>query len=133
MSFPQVRRVVISQTIIQRESARYFPRVLSVKPKLLFTHTRARRIGHLYLIDLAQEETGVAESDIGAIHSQVLEGLARFSGGEGISPGRSVASGDAGGGPPAPARVNRPTSLFPAYPPPDSPSDARRLRPDRER
>src|SRR2546428_6895794 len=36
------------------------------------------RVGHLYLVDLAQKETGVSESDIGALHGRGLERLAGF-------------------------------------------------------
>src|ERR1051325_3443786 len=84
MSFPEICREVVPQTIIQRESARNLPRVLRIQSQLSLSHPGTCWIGHLYLIDLAEQETGVAKPNIGAIHRRVLEGLPRFCGGEGV-------------------------------------------------
>src|SRR5688572_29795587 len=74
--FPQVGRIVVSQPIIEREPAGHFPRVLGIDPQLLFAHARERGVTDAYRIDLAQQETGVSESDVSAGNGRALEGLA---------------------------------------------------------
>src|SRR5439155_16742646 len=81
----QIRRIVVSQTIIQREFASHLPGVLRIEPELLFAHARTSWVRHLYLIDQTQKETGVTESDVGADDRRALEGLAGFCRREGIN------------------------------------------------
>src|SRR2546427_3013878 len=78
----QVRRVVVPQTIIQREFARHLPTVLSVETELLFPNAGTSGVGYLNLIDQTQQKTGVAESSISAVYRRILKRLSRFCSGE---------------------------------------------------
>ena len=73
----QERRVVVSQSIIQRESPGHFPGVLGIDSKLLFPGLGTRRAANGGRSDLAQQETGIAHSHVGAAH---CDGLERLSG-----------------------------------------------------
>src|SRR5262249_20875886 len=67
--FLQVRRVVISETIIQREFPCDLPRVLREQSDLMFANPDCVRRSNSYRIDRTEKETGVRESDCTAPQS----------------------------------------------------------------
>src|SRR4051812_1069675 len=82
----QVSRVVVSQTVIQRELSCHLPGILSINAELFFSGSGTSRVGHVNAIDQAQKETGVTKTHIGAVHSGSLERLACLCSRECVDP-----------------------------------------------
>src|SRR5581483_3494568 len=73
--FLEVCGEVVPKAIIKREFARDLPRILRVKPELLFAHSRIGRAADAGPVHQSKQEAGVTESDVRAGYRHVLERL----------------------------------------------------------